>query len=201
MPFLRFSIPLTISLARQLLIDNFENVRRINKHLLLDTDSPTYQKSHLSLLISVFRDTNAELVKMEIARLLTVICRVSTSPTQNIDDVDRRRKKFFAKHPDIGLPISFMVSQQKWPLVRSEGWFVLALMVWCPEGVHCVADILHETRVFQSLVEILTGRSIADKQPAIAEESPTSEERLLRGRLSGTPMASSSPEMEMIRIN
>ena len=96
---------------------------------------------------------------MEIARLLTAICRVFTSPSQNIRDVERRRKQFFDYHPDVGRPLSFMVSQKKWPVVRSEGWFAMALMARTPEGAIVISDILHDVQVFQPLVELLTGQS------------------------------------------
>jgi hypothetical protein len=191
----------SISLTRQLLIGNFENVRRINKHLSSDPDSPAYQKDYISLLISVFQRTDAELVKMEIARLLAAICRVFTSPTQNIDDADRRRKKFFDKHPEVGQPIRYMISQNKWPVVRSEGWFVLALMVRTPEGVQYVADVMHDVSVFLSLVELLRWKSIHDGLPIKLDQSPMSEDDLVAGRLCQTAVAFSGLEMDIMRIN
>lgn len=155
----------SISLARQLIIGNFHNVRRICTRLSEDTSSPANEHSKLSILIGFFQRTDAEPIKMEIARLLTAICRVYTSPNQNIADVDRRRKEFFDRHPDLGRPLSYMVSQKKWPVVRSEGWFVMALIARTPEGVDCIADILHEPHVFQTLVELLTGKSITPPTP------------------------------------
>jgi hypothetical protein len=152
----------SISLARHLLNGTFENVQRICYHLSDDQDSPAYQRTSLSILISIFQRTDAEPIKMEIARLLTAICRVFTSPSQNIRDVERRRKQFFQYHPEVGRPISFMVSQKKWPVVRSEGWFVMALMARTPEGAVVISDIMHDVQVFQPLVELLTGKSIID---------------------------------------
>lgn len=168
----------SISLARQLLSQTFENVRRICYHLSEDQSSPAYERTRLSILITLFQKTDAEPVKMEIARLLTAIVRTFTSPSLNIRDVDRRRKQFFEYHPDVGRPLSFMVSQKKWPVVRSEGWFVMALMARTPEGARCVADIMHDPQVFQPLVELLTGKSIIDGSPVsppTALDSPMSD--------------------------
>lgn len=65
-------------------------------------------------------------------------------------------------HPDIGRPLSFMVSQSKWPVVRSEGWFVFALMAHFPEGAQCISDMMQDVAVFQPLVELLTGKNLVD---------------------------------------
>ena len=168
----------SISLARQLLSQTFENVRRICYHLSEDQSSPAYDRTRLSILITLFQKTDAEPVKMEIARLLTAIVRTFTSPSLNISNVDRRRKQFFDYHPDVGRPISFMVSQKKWPVVRSEGWFVMALMARTPEGASCIADIMHDPQVFQILVELLTGKSIIDGSPVsapMAVDSPPND--------------------------
>jgi hypothetical protein len=165
----------SISLTRQLIIGNFYNVRRMCMRLTEDRSSPANERSKLSILIAVFQRTDAEPIKMEIARLLTAICRVFTSPNQNIADIERRRKGFFQRHPDVGRPLGFMVSQKKWPVVRSEGWFVMALMARTPEGAECVADIMHDPNVFQLLVELLTGKSIVDGTPVTPAGSPSSD--------------------------
>jgi hypothetical protein len=159
----------SVSLARQLTIGNFQNVRRLYTKLSPDEDSPAHRRTNLSLLIGLFERTDVEPIKMEIARLITSACRVfnSIAPQEfTPEDMERMRKKFFAFHPDVGRPLSFMVSQTKWPVVRSEGWFVFALMARYPEGAQCISDLLHDVAVFQPLVELLTGKSIADYKPA-----------------------------------
>lgn len=155
----------SLSLLRQLLIGTFENVIQVAQHLSTDPDSPAYLKSRLSILIDIFHKTDVEPIKMEVARLFAAIVRVFTSPNAKITDEDRLRKVFFERHPDIGRPISYMVTQKKWPVVRSEGWFVMALMCRTPEGAKCVSNIMHDLAVFQPLVELLTGKSLVDGQP------------------------------------
>jgi len=164
----------SISLARQLTINTFENVRKVCKRLSEDEDSPANTRTYLSLLIALFERTDVAPIKMEISRLITSVCRVCTSYAgRSPEEMERIRKKFFRMHPDVGRPLSFMVSQEKWPVVRSEGWFVFALMARFPEGAQCISDLMHDVAVFQPLVEILTGKRIVDYQPASA--SPGSE--------------------------
>ncbi len=189
----------SISLARQLLTGTFENVRRVCTHLSEDKDSPAYERTRLSILIALFQRTDAEPIKMEIARLLTAICRVFTSPSQNVRDVERRRKQFFDYHPDVGRPLSFMVSQKKWPVVRSEGWFAMALMARTPEGAIVISDILHDVQVFQPLVELLTGQSFVKEASAIPTDSMDDGNQFEGVKSEGS--LSSTKEQEMARID
>ncbi len=166
----------SISLARQLTIGTWENVRKVCRHLSDDPDSPAHTRTQLSLLIALFERTDMAPVKMEISRLITSVCRVFTSYTgRSPEDMERIRIKFFKMHPDIGRPLSFMVSQDKWPVVRSEGWFVFALMARFPEGAQCISDLMHDVVVFQPLVEMLTGKKISDYQSQASSSSPVSD--------------------------
>jgi hypothetical protein len=153
----------SISLSRQLINNTFENVRRICRRLSSDEASPANMRSKLSLLIALFERTDVEPIKMEIARLITAVCRVFNSNThKSPEDMQRIRKHFFTMHPDVGRPLSFMVSQTKWPVVRSEGWFVFALMARFEEGAQCISDMMQDVAVFQPLVELLTGKTLID---------------------------------------
>jgi hypothetical protein len=190
----------SISLVRILFIGTFENVQRVAGHLSSDPDSPAYSKSQLSILISIFNRSDAEPVKMEIARLFTAMCRVFTSPVDSVPDSERRRKRFFEKHPDIGRPVSYMVTQNKWPVVRSEGWFVMALICRNLEGAQIVSEILHDINVFQPLVELLTGKSLVDGKPVTPSSSPKSEE--IQSFEGTTPSSSTaSQSADMVRID
>jgi hypothetical protein len=158
----------SISLARQLTIGCFENVRKVCKRLSDDIDSPAYARTKLSLLIALFERTDVEPIKMEIARLITSICRVyntSGAINRSPEELQRIRISFLDRHPDVGRPLGFMVSQTKWPVVRSEGWFVFALMARYPEGAKCISDLLHDVAVFRPLVEMLTGKDLVEYVP------------------------------------
>jgi len=168
----------SISLTRQLINKTFENVRKITRRLSEDPDSPANMRSKLSLLIALFERTDVEPIKMEIARLITAVARVfnSKSATLSEEITSRIRKGFYTIHPDVGRPLSFMVSQTKWPVVRSEGWFVFALMARTPEGAQCISDMMQDIAVFQPLVELLTGENLVDYKPSGTVTSSNSSE-------------------------
>ncbi|KAL3427756.1 GTP binding protein [Phlyctema vagabunda] len=207
----------SISLARVLIVGTFDNVRRIVQRLSSDPDSPANMRSHVSLLIALFERTDVEPVRMEIARLLTAMMRVvNTYKGRTPEEMAKLRKKFFVMHPDVGRPLSFMVSQTKWPVVRSEGWFVFALMARYPEGAECISNIMHDVHVFQPLVEMLTGRSIVDGTPVptpapapapapsthlVTNASPESEVSNMIQGLSPEAVQPQAQSAEMARID
>ncbi|KFY75619.1 hypothetical protein V499_04421 [Pseudogymnoascus sp. VKM F-103] len=204
-----------ISLARQLLIGNFPNVLRISAPLSADPDSPANEKSRLSVLISIFGRSDAEPVRMEIARALAAVCRVlaARTPAPGTDAVtlQTRRRELFERHRDIGTPLSFLVSQTKWPVVRSEGWFVLALLARTEEGVQCVADIMHEIDVFTPLMDLMTGKTFIERMSS-PMTSPTEATSSLLAELmaakdgsgaaaGGAAAVGTTKEAEMARID
>lgn len=162
----------SISLTRQLINNTYENVHRICKRLSPDEDSPANMRTKLSLLIALFERTDVEPIKMEIARLITAVVRVfQTYPNKTQEELTAIRVKFLTVHPDVGRPLSFMVSQSKWPVVRSEGWFVFALLASNPEGAQCISDMMQDVTVFQPLVELLTGKNLIDYNPSPSTDS------------------------------
>ncbi|KFY09108.1 hypothetical protein V492_05621 [Pseudogymnoascus sp. VKM F-4246] len=203
-----------ISLARQLLIGNFANVLRISAPLSADPDSPAHEKSRLSVLISIFSRSDAEPVRMEIARALAAVCRVLAARTPSADTdattLQTRRRELFERHRDIGTPLSFLVSQTKWPVVRSEGWFVLALLARTEEGVQCVADIMHEIDVFTPLMDLMTGKTFIERMSS-PMTSPTEATSSLLAELTAANAggagagaaagAGTTKEAEMARID
>lgn len=157
----------SVSLARQLMVGTYENLRKITRRLSADPSSPANNRSKLSLLITLFDRTDVEPIKMEIARLITAICRTFYSYVG--EDWSRTvdiRTRFLEVHPDFCRPLSFMVSQTKWPVVRSEGWFVFALMARTPEGAQHISDMMQDMAVFQPLVHLLTGKDLVDYKPS-----------------------------------
>lgn len=190
----------SISLARQLVNGTWENVRRLCEALSSDHDSPAHMRSKLSLLIGLFDRTDLEPIKMEIARLITAVCREYNALKDRTEERNEKtRKKFFAMHPDVGRPLGFMVSQDKWPVVRSEGWFVFALMARFPEGAQCINDLLQDVAVFQPLVYLLTGKNLVDYDPTLPTSptlstSGTSPAETTSDLSSSSPLTFQTPE-------
>lgn len=166
----------SISVARHLVNGTFQNVRRICSRLSQDDHSPASSRTKLSFLISLFERTDVDPIKMEISRLVTALCRVfNTHEKDDVLEYAAERQQFFRRHPDIGRPLAFMVTQTKWPVVRSEGWFVFALMARYPEGAECISEMMNDVGVFSVLVELMTGKRIVDYQPSsISSASPAS---------------------------
>lgn len=142
-----------VSLARQLMIANPENVARIIAPLSSDMDSPASEKSRVSVLVSLFSRTDTEPVKMEISRLLCAVGRVLSTQSS------KSKAQFYSKHQDIAKPLSIMATQKKWPAIRSEGWFVLAMLARSEESVGVVDDVLRDPEVYALLAEVLDSSS------------------------------------------
>ena len=148
-----------VSLARQLMIGNPQNVARIIAPLSSDVDSPASEKSRLSVLVSLFSRTDTEPVKMEISRLLCAVARVLS-----VQD-SAAKASFFSKHQDISKPLSFMATQRKWPAIRSEGWFILAMLARSEESVGVVDDVLRDPEVYALLSAVLTPNTGDEETP------------------------------------
>lgn len=87
-----------------------------------------------------------------------------------------RRARFYAAH-DLALPLSFLIKQTRFPALRSEAWFVLALMTRAPDGARVVQSALQSFEACRALVESITGRDMADGHDLLlaASSSPPAE--------------------------
>lgn len=152
-----------VSLVRQLLNSSLVNVQRLLTSLSSDPDSPAHEKTYLSLLLSLFEKTDQVPTKLEIARAMAAIwrCLNIADPSLAPSVFNDLLHRIFSMHANIARPLAMMVTQARWPVVRSEGWFALALMARSQEGSAAVNSILQEVEVFGALVETLTGRPIA----------------------------------------
>ena len=152
-----------ISLIRQLLNGSLANVRRLLTSLSSDPDSPAHEKTHLSLVLLLFEKTDQAPIKLEIARAMAAIWRCLSTSNQSVDPeiVSLTTRRLLTMHTGVSRPLGMMVTQSQWPIIRSEGWFALALMARSQEGSTAVNDMLQQVEVFGALVETLTGRSIA----------------------------------------
>ena len=183
-----------VSLLRQLLNSSFVNVQRLLVPLSADPDSPAHDKTYLSILLSLFEKTDQGPTRVEIGRTIAAIWRCvsssssssssnssnnpssslssSSSSTIIIDPivVADLLHQLYSKHANnIAKPLAMMVTQSQWPIIRSEGWFALALMARSKEGSAVVNQILQQqVEVFGALVETVTGHSISNNAPSIA---------------------------------
>lgn len=181
--FMEFGVQLhyvTLGLIRQLLNGSMVNVQRLLSPLSPDPESPAHEKTYFSLILSLFDKTDQMPVKLEIARITAAIwrCLNNTDRAIECDNLNATIFKLVTNHPNILAPLTLMVCQSRWPVLRSEGWFALALMARTREGTIAINNVLRRVEVFGALVEIITGQPIAGEvgsSSAAAEPESGSE--------------------------
>ncbi|KAI9820212.1 MAG: hypothetical protein M1827_005834 [Pycnora praestabilis] len=188
------------SLIRQIVNGSYSNIQHLLASLSSDPDSPAHSKTYLSLLLSLERKSDQTPTKTEVARTVTAICRTLNS--SNIDasseDVKDTQLRLYTLHPDISRPLGVMVSQNTWPVIRSEGWFAFALMARTKEGAAAVNDTMTDLDVFRPLVETVTGRSFVGGS---SEEDAALEEPQTPGDESQTEMMKRDRENALVLIS
>ncbi|KAK1624780.1 GTP binding protein [Colletotrichum phormii] len=180
-----------VSLTRLLLVNTPANVRRLCAPLSPDPLSPSHETTHLHRLLDMVSRTDAEHTKTEAARAAAAVCRVlHTAPIPPIlpdwdpsedgyvfrpekplsptavaeaerDGGAKRREKFYRRHPGLNKALAFLVTQTKFPVLRSEAWFVFALMCRAKDGADMVLRTLQVPGAFEALTEAVTGRTFS----------------------------------------
>ncbi|KAK5995309.1 hypothetical protein PT974_03711 [Cladobotryum mycophilum] len=177
-----------VSLTRLLLVNCPANVGRICAPLSADPSSPARERSSVSSILALFDRSDAEPTRLEAARAIASVCRVlHTAPVASVlpqwipegksdeeeedgDETDpkakesKRREYFYDKHLDISKALAFLITQQKWPILRSEAWFVLALMCRSKEGCGVVLGVLRIHGAMEALCKSITGRDSLDTE-------------------------------------
>ncbi|KAI9804849.1 MAG: hypothetical protein M1825_001218 [Sarcosagium campestre] len=141
------------ALARQVVSGSYANVKRLLTPLSSDPDSPAHSRTYLSLLIRLCGTTDQIPTKTEVARLITAICRALSPATPPVSqqETEELQYRLYQLHPDVTRPLSSLILQDKWPVIRSEGWFALALMARSREGAGAVGDLMDSIEVFKAL--------------------------------------------------
>ncbi|KAM3511717.1 hypothetical protein MY11210_004607 [Beauveria gryllotalpidicola] len=132
-------------------------------------------------LISLFGRTDTEPTKVEAARSVAAICRVLHSdaaaelllPRRGASDSESRAA-FYARH-DVGKPLAFLVTQEKWHSLRSEAWFVLALMSRSADGSRVIAAVLQQEAVSAQLTKTITGEKKDGRVTEVVDEDKDDE--------------------------
>ncbi|PSR84054.1 armadillo-type protein [Coniella lustricola] len=100
----------------------------------------------------------------------------SSASTTSTASSQTRRARFYSAH-DLAIPLSFLIKQTRFPALRSEAWFVLALMCRSADGARVVQAALQSFEACRALVESVTGRDMADGHDLLlaASSSPPAE--------------------------
>ncbi|WQF86621.1 Putative armadillo-like helical, Rap1 GTPase-GDP dissociation stimulator 1 [Colletotrichum destructivum] len=185
-----------VSLARLLLVNTPPNVRRLCAPLSPDPLSPSHETTQLHRLLDIFARSDAEHTRTEAARAAAVVCRVlHTTPIPPVlpdwdpsedgyvfrpekplspaalaeaegDGSTKRRAKFYRQHAGLNKALAFLVTQTRFPVLRSEAWFVFALMCRAKDGADVVIRTLQVAGAFEALTEAITGRTFAAAEEA-----------------------------------
>jgi hypothetical protein len=169
------------SIARQVVISSVGNISRLLAPLSEDPDSPAHQRTYLSLLLSLFEKTDSTPIKTEIGRTVASICRTLSPKARDGDEEAKDLlNRLFSLHEGVALPVGAMITQTQWPVVRSEGWFALALMSTNQSGCAAVVNCLHQTEVTE-LLKTTLGAEASD-QDETEEKAETDQSQEAKDR-------------------
>lgn len=145
------------TIARLIVISSLDNIARLLDPVSQDSNVELNQQTtFLSLLLVLFKKADSSPIKTEIGRTVASMCRTLSPKARDGDEqAVALLDKLYDAHEDIAQPIGTMITQTQWPVVRSEGWFALALMATNTRGCAAVADCLHNEDVMNVLKSTL----------------------------------------------
>ncbi|MCJ1281236.1 hypothetical protein MMC26_000554 [Xylographa opegraphella] len=175
-----------VSLVRQVINGSMNNISDLLSSLSLDEESPAHSKTYLSLMLSLFDKSDDVAVKVEVSRVIAAVlrCLHSSQALANPRLRDQLLHRLFSLHLNLCQPLSMMVTQPRWPIIRSEGWFAMALASRTAEGSISIDTALQQVEVFGALDATIHGDSTLIAAPSSdpvaitsnAAESPESIE-------------------------
>ncbi|KAF5705277.1 Rap1 GTPase-GDP dissociation stimulator 1 [Fusarium globosum] len=167
-----------VSLLRLLLVNCPDNVRRVVAPRTAEGEG-SGKHTTVHDMISLFDRSDTEPTRLEAARSVATVCRVlHTAPTEEVlsgwsSEIEKTpsRDLFYAEH-DLSQVLSFLITQEKWPILKSEAWFVFALMSRSKDGAQVVAKVLAISGAMDALSYAVTGKSTNDETPQIEGGAP-----------------------------
>ncbi|KAJ4009699.1 hypothetical protein NW752_009286 [Fusarium irregulare] len=177
LPQVQFS---AVSLVRLLLVNSPDNVRRVTTPRTVEVDGSSKKHTTVHDIVSLFERSDTEPTRLEAARSVATVCRVLH--TALVDEVlsgynsenseVQPRDLFYAEH-DLSQILSFLITQEKWPILKSEAWFVFALLSRSKDGAQVVAKVLDVSGAMDALNFAVTGKTKSDDQtPQIEAGEP-----------------------------
>ncbi|KAJ4400224.1 hypothetical protein N0V85_005817 [Neurospora sp. IMI 360204] len=161
-----------VSLARLLLVNSPGNVTKLCKHLAADfkhTEKEGEVKSYFHLLMTLGARSDLEPTKIETARGVMSVVRalqqaqagIQEEGEEVLDEKDwKTREEFYEVHgPLVAKHLTHLLAQGKYPALRSEVLFVLALLARSTDGgASVVLRVLNEgTEAVKKLAVAVTG--------------------------------------------
>ncbi|KAK4133719.1 hypothetical protein BT67DRAFT_422996 [Trichocladium antarcticum] len=155
-----------VSLARLLLVNSPSNVTLICTPLPVpstDTDTDEAEKSNLLLLANTASQADEDPIKMEAARAISLVCRALHSPSPSQPPIlnptwtwtrnpsttitttttTTALSRFHTAHESAIIPaLTYLLTQPRYPTLRADTIFVLALMSRSPDGARLALRVL-----------------------------------------------------------
>lgn len=188
-----------VSLTRLLLVLTPENLKRICAPVNAEASGMEEPRTLLQKLVGLFHRSDQEPTKTEAARAVAAVVRVlhsnadpasllsglhaplpetssaNTAETPNVPaETSSALQVFYASHGGVSKALVYLGTQKKFPVLRSDLWFVMALMSRSPEGAEVVVACLQQVDLLRSLVEAVAGAEILEQRGLEAITSGTS---------------------------
>ncbi|EPE07369.1 gtp binding protein [Ophiostoma piceae UAMH 11346] len=90
-----------------------------------------------------------------------------------------RRARFYSVHMDIADCFTYLITQTRFPALRSEIWFVSAIMSRSTDGAQLVMRCLQPFEACRALVEAVSGRDLIEGHRLAGGASLLSDDELL----------------------
>lgn len=166
-----------VSLSRLLATSCPPNVQRLCAPFPDDDDAaasaPDQARTPLQRLVGLVKRSDQDPTRTEAARAVAAVLRVLHSDTDAAASLATPEeggasplRHFYAAHEGIPEALGFLATQDKFPVLRSEVWFVLALISRSPEGAECAALCLQQAALAGALRETVLGRGSPSEQEA-----------------------------------
>lgn len=148
------------SLTRLLVVGNTDNVG-----ILLTPSETEPHRTYLHGVMDLFDKTD-DPAKMEAARAVLATLRTLATADPGPGSLDAERA--YRDHPGLEGPVAHLLTQEKFPPLRSETFFVLGLLTSrSPASIPMILGLLSQTEV----LEVVRG-GIRGSLPEAREENP-----------------------------
>lgn len=167
-----------IRVVRQLVNGSLSNIRRLLMPLEWGGNATADGNSYIAQLLTLFNKTDDLSIRFEISRIVAAIWRCVRSPASvqdSPDIVELILPRLHCMAAGLAKALEAMVIQSRWPVVRSEGWFALALMARSKEGSDAIGDLLGEVELAKALIEVVKsqGAGTTSTVSAVPDSSVT----------------------------
>ncbi|KAF3940082.1 hypothetical protein ABW19_dt0201590 [Dactylella cylindrospora] len=146
-----------LSLVRVLVADSGRNIKR-----LIDPSQFNSGIPHIANILDLYNQDNELLLRIEIGRIVTSVLREISRDPEDRTINDNLLPILSGFYPRLLPPVIDMVTQDRWAVVASEGWFALALLTRYSQGATALGAYLLPKEFYQSLIKVMRGPADAN---------------------------------------